>query len=314
MAASPWASFCISTYKRPAFLRSQVALLLRQTFTDFEIVISDNDPDASGKSVVEEFADDRVKYFHNSENIGMIKSFNRSIGRATGRFVVMVTDDDPVEINLLKEMYRLVESYPGYSLYGGFERSKRAQGEIEIVKKEHFIAEILDTKKTTWMLWSSAIIDRNAALEVNMIPDFGSPHLADHALIAMAGTVSGGVLINNKFSSLTSHDSNFSKFNFDYYFSGCKGFYETMFSFCKINKQSNKSYEIVHKHLYSWFITNFFTLKRYYSVQSPNKEALEQVNTCAEKILQLEFMSGIRARFHLKQIIFDIKKSLGLLK
>ena len=55
----PWASFCMSTYKRPEFLKNQIEILLQQTFQNYEIVIADNDPDASGKVVVEAFKDKR---------------------------------------------------------------------------------------------------------------------------------------------------------------------------------------------------------------------------------------------------------------
>jgi glycosyltransferase involved in cell wall biosynthesis len=47
--STAWVSFCISTFKRPEFLRVQLALLLRQTYPHFEIVISDNDPLETGR-------------------------------------------------------------------------------------------------------------------------------------------------------------------------------------------------------------------------------------------------------------------------
>ena len=87
----PWVSFCMSTYKRPLFLAAQIKSLLQQTFTDFEIIISDNDPDAGAKAVAESFNDKRVFYYHNSQNLGMVKSFNSSLAKSAGEFVVMVT-------------------------------------------------------------------------------------------------------------------------------------------------------------------------------------------------------------------------------
>jgi len=52
MLQKPWVSFCMSTYKRPEFLRKQIEGILQQTFTDFEIVISDNDPEGSGRDAL----------------------------------------------------------------------------------------------------------------------------------------------------------------------------------------------------------------------------------------------------------------------
>src|SRR3954464_3061098 len=87
----PWVTFCMTTYKRREFLREQINELLKQTFTDFAIIIHDNDTTASGKPVVESINDPRVQYFTNEENLGMVKSFNRSLAHATSPYVVMIT-------------------------------------------------------------------------------------------------------------------------------------------------------------------------------------------------------------------------------
>ena len=106
---NPWASFCMSTYNRPTFLQKQIELLFKQSFQNFEIVINDNDPNASGKIIADSFNDERIKYECNIENLGMVKSFNRAIDRAKGEFVVMVTDDDPVFEYMLDYFYNLQE-------------------------------------------------------------------------------------------------------------------------------------------------------------------------------------------------------------
>ncbi len=101
MSTKAWVSFCISTYKRPELLKQQLALLLTQTFKDFDIVVSDNDPEASANSVCQSLNDNRIRYFHNHDNLGMIKSFNKSIERAETDYIVMVTDDDPIQPEFL---------------------------------------------------------------------------------------------------------------------------------------------------------------------------------------------------------------------
>jgi glycosyltransferase involved in cell wall biosynthesis len=307
--AQPWVSFCMTTYKRPEFLKEQLLSLLTQTFRNFEIIISDNDPEISGEKIVKEVDDCRIKYFPNGANIGMISSFNKSIERSRGEFIVMVTDDDPVEPEFLTEMKCMVEQHNNYAVYGGFLFSGIAYGKKVIIPAERFIQQILDPSKTTWLLWSSCMI-RREILMIRKIPDYGSPHLADHAMIALAGSHGGGLILNKKFSSLTSHQSNFSKFNFEYYVHGCKGFYEAF----KDGTEWGQNEKVVRKHLYHWFIANIFNLKRYYTVSAPNLEMLRQVDKCAHQILEFDFMRGISFRYNLKKIIFAIKRNMGLLK
>lgn len=313
MNSTPWAAFCMSTFKRPDFLKKQLALLLSQTFSSFEIVISDNDPDGSAKEIALGFNDARIRYFNNGDNLGMIESFNKSIERSSAEYIVMVTDDDPVDVNLLTDMYDLHKKYPGFGLYGGFTRMHSQHKKIEIIQSVNFISEILDPEKTSWFLWSSCLLRRDLVLKVAKIPNYGSPHLADHALIGMVGSLAGGVIVNQRYSVLTLHDSNFSKFNFAYYVKGCKGFYDVMAKFCLTEGVSERSIKVVTKHLDTWFIACIFNLKKYYTIKKPDALSLEQVNDCAKNIMAFPFMKRVAIRYHLKNLIFKIKKNTGVL-
>jgi glycosyltransferase involved in cell wall biosynthesis len=313
MYTQAWVTFCISTYKRPEILRKQLLLLSEQTFKDFEIVVSDNDPEASAKTIVESINDPRYRYFHNRENLGMIKSFNKSIERANTEFIVMVTDDDPVNPRFLETFYDLYKRHPSYSIYCGFLRAGKRNSEIEQISKDDFLAEVLDPGKTTNLLWSSSIVKRSDALKVGLIPDYGSPHLADHAFTALVGSTNGGIVMNKIFSSLSSHDSNFSKFNFEYYVKGCEGFYESFFAFFKANPAFFRHRDVIIKHLGKWFIANIFNLKKHYTVKKHDDAMLKSLDECATKILEFSFMKRFKAKYYLKNFIFFMKKTFGLL-
>jgi glycosyltransferase involved in cell wall biosynthesis len=311
--ALPWVSFCISTYKRPEFLSTQIALLLKQIEPNFEIVISDNDPDQSAGAVARSFPDKRIRYFPNEENMGMIRSFNKSIDRATTEYITMVTDDDPIEATFLQTMKKLVVEYPGYSLYGGFIRSGKEEGSVERINSKLFLEEIIDPSRTASILWSSCILKRSDAILIGKIPDYGSPHLADHALMAMTGGINGGVIINRMYSSLTQHEQNFSKLNLETYITGCEGFYKTLLRHIGQNNLSRNSKVAVNRHLYRWFISCIFNLKRYYTIKGDTK-MLSHVNESAEKILSFPFMTGVKAKFILKTWMLYLKKKSGLLR
>ncbi|MEI2750427.1 MAG: glycosyltransferase family 2 protein [Ferruginibacter sp.] len=120
----PWVSFCMSTYKRPEFLKEALEGIARQTFRNFEVIVSDNDPECSGEKIVSSFNDPRFRYFSNDENLGMIRSFNKSIDRSTADYIVMITDDDPVYENFLSELNELYQQHKNYSVYAGFIKTK----------------------------------------------------------------------------------------------------------------------------------------------------------------------------------------------
>lgn len=311
--AQPWVSFCISTFRRPALLDEQLKRLLKQTEVNFEVVISDNDPAQSARSVVESISDARLRYFPNSSNLGMIPSFNKSIERANTEFVVLVTDDDPVQNEFLHKIHQLIIRHPGKSVYGGFGRRNRPEGFIELVEPEYFASEILNPAKTPILLWSSCVLRRSDVITANMIPDFGSPHLADHALIALTGRINGGVIVNSMFSDVAMHDSNFSKFNFEYYFSGCKGFYNLMANTGSGSREMSRNKKATVRYLHKWFIDSFFNLKKYYGVNR-NSELLKQINKCAGQILDLPYMKPVCPKYKVKSIILWIKLKLKIVK
>jgi glycosyltransferase involved in cell wall biosynthesis len=311
----PWASFCMSTFNRPEFLRAQVGSLLEQTFIDFEIVISDNDPNGSGRTALASFNDERIKYQCNEANVGMVKSFNRSVERARGRYIVMVTDDDPVVNDFLEIFHKIITDNPGYSIYGGLERKNRMAGEMEMIKAADFVVEFLDPDKTSLVLWSSCLFKKEALLQIGKLPDYGGPHLVDHAMLAMAGSIDGALLVNKMYSNIVYHQTNFSKSNFNSYYISCAEFYNLLHAFIKGKPGYQQKERVIIKHLGKWFISFIFGLLNYYgSAKNYNAKNLDEIKEVAERIIQLPFMASYRFKYRVKALILNIKFTLGIKK
>ena len=229
---NPWVSFCMSTYKRPLFLKQQLESLLKQNFTYFEIVISDNDVEGSGKTIAESFGDSRINYQTNSENLGMVKSFNHSLAKAKGEFVVMITDDDPVYSDMLQTLYDLSRKYPGYGVYhGGCEilcyspvtaKAMRAKvginsclsSEMEYNEEKLYSADefpyiFFKGKLGSLLLWSCGIIKREILIGNGGMPDYGVEYMTDHAYTVVNCSHSGMVYINRALGHQAIHGENF---------------------------------------------------------------------------------------------------------
>ena len=61
-------------------------------------------PKRAEELFVEVINDVRFKYFNNEKNLGMKKSFNRSLDRSSGEYIVMIADDDPVYPDMLESI------------------------------------------------------------------------------------------------------------------------------------------------------------------------------------------------------------------
>lgn len=227
----PWVTFCMTTYKRPTFLKEQLQTLLRQTFGNFNIIISDNDPEGSGEPVVKEINDPRISYYTNEENLGMVKSFNRSLAKATSEYVVMITDDDPVYPFMLQTLYDLTLKHPGYGMYmGGCDivchnptvaRSSRLKvgtnscladlpiGTIRTFTGQQFPFAYFKGEVGGHLLWSTGIVKREIAMQIEGMPDFGAPYNTDFGYIVLSGAQQGTVLVNTSLGCQVVHGANY---------------------------------------------------------------------------------------------------------
>jgi glycosyltransferase involved in cell wall biosynthesis len=98
-AMAPRVSICIPAYNHGRFLGAAIESALSQTWTDLEVVVSDNRSTDDTAAVVAPFVrrDTRVRYELASTHVGMADSFNRSVALARGEHVKLLCADDLLE-------------------------------------------------------------------------------------------------------------------------------------------------------------------------------------------------------------------------
>lgn len=89
-------SLIIPTYNRADFLVDAIKSALAQDYADLEIVIADNaSTDYTSAAAKYFLKDPRVRYFKNSENIGMVKNWRKAVVKyTTGDWFLVLSDDD----------------------------------------------------------------------------------------------------------------------------------------------------------------------------------------------------------------------------
>jgi len=83
-------------YNGEKYIRKALDSLLEQTFTDFELIISDNASTDRTQEICLQYTcrDSRVRYFRNEENIGAARNFNRLVELSSGEFFMWAGDHD----------------------------------------------------------------------------------------------------------------------------------------------------------------------------------------------------------------------------
>lgn len=92
----PVVSVGLPVYNGARFLSTAIDSLLSQSFTDLELIISDNASNDHTREICERYAerDRRVRYFRQSANIGAPENWNFVVHQARGRFFKWASAND----------------------------------------------------------------------------------------------------------------------------------------------------------------------------------------------------------------------------
>ncbi len=122
----PKLSVLIPLYNKERDIRETLQSVLRQTFSDFEIIIiNDGSTDASEK-VVQSISDTRITLI-NKKNEGVAKTRNFGVEKATTNFIVFLDADDYWYPNHLENIHSIISKYPRAYWYATAYEKKRNQ-------------------------------------------------------------------------------------------------------------------------------------------------------------------------------------------
>ena len=88
-------SICIPAYKRVKYLERLLDSIIIQTFTKYEIILSDDSNDNTVKDFIKKYEGKlSIIYFKNVPSLGTSANWNFAISKATGEWIKLMHDDD----------------------------------------------------------------------------------------------------------------------------------------------------------------------------------------------------------------------------
>jgi glycosyltransferase involved in cell wall biosynthesis len=109
-------------YNRPIELERALNAVLSQTYTNIEIVISNNSStDVRVDELVKRYlqTDNRVKYYFQKTPLPVIKNFKFVLEKASGDYFMWLADDDWIDANYVEECLSFLSKNPDYNLACG---------------------------------------------------------------------------------------------------------------------------------------------------------------------------------------------------
>lgn len=110
-SSHPAISVLMPVYNGERFLREAIDSILSQTFRDFELIIINDGSTDNTESIIQSYSDSRIKYVKNEKNLKLIKTLNKGIGLAKGKYIARMDADDVSLPNRLELQYAFMESH-----------------------------------------------------------------------------------------------------------------------------------------------------------------------------------------------------------
>ena len=107
-------SIGLPVYNGDQFIRKRLESLLSQTFTDFELIISDNASTDSTSKICKEFEkkDKRIKFFQQKKNIGPSANFDFVLQESKGDYFMWTAVDDIILPTFIEKNFQVLEKNP----------------------------------------------------------------------------------------------------------------------------------------------------------------------------------------------------------
>ena len=105
-------SVILPVYNRGASLEYAMRSVLDQSYKDLELIVVDDASTIDLTSIVESFADPRVRFIRREENGGASAARNTGLAAAQGKYIAFQDSDDLWLPNKLKMQLDLLESLP----------------------------------------------------------------------------------------------------------------------------------------------------------------------------------------------------------
>lgn len=107
--AVPAVSVCIPCYRGAAHLAAAIESVLAQSFSDFELIVVDDQSPDDTVALMRRFTDPRIQFLVNPVNLGPDGNWNRCLELARGRYVKLLPQDDLLAPTCLAEQVDVLE-------------------------------------------------------------------------------------------------------------------------------------------------------------------------------------------------------------
>ena len=154
MSKTPFFSIVIPTKNRPDYLCDSITSVLKQSFTDLELVVSDNFNDEKTERVISPFREDsRLVSIKTDRELNMLDHWEFATSHAKGKYIILLTDRKLLYQNSLTGLKHHIDQHPNINVFS-FSANVYNESKKQVIrqnykptslyKSTYFIKDFLD--------------------------------------------------------------------------------------------------------------------------------------------------------------------------
>ena len=104
---NPLISIAITTYDRVSLLEETINCVLKQSYSNIEVLIGNDNTKRDIKSLFPNIYDNRIKWINHEHSLGYIDNVNMLFDMSTGDYFTTISDDDLLDFDFLQKMLNI---------------------------------------------------------------------------------------------------------------------------------------------------------------------------------------------------------------
>jgi glycosyltransferase involved in cell wall biosynthesis len=175
MNEQPLVSVAMPVYNAEKYLRYSIESILNQTYANFELImVNDASTDSSGEIILS-YSDPRIRYFENAENLGIVKTRNKCIEQARGKYIAVLDNDDIALPMRLEKQVEFLEANSGYGLCGSYYEIINEKGTV----LHKITVPAADEQIKTHLLFNNCFCNSSVMIQSRLLKGFSYPEGLD---------------------------------------------------------------------------------------------------------------------------------------
>lgn len=105
-------------YNGEEYLKDAIDSILNQTFHDFELLIINDGSSDGSLDIINSYQDPRIKLVNNESNLKLIKTLNKGLRLASGKYIARMDSDDTCHPRRLEMQVKMLDMNPDIAVCG----------------------------------------------------------------------------------------------------------------------------------------------------------------------------------------------------